>query len=177
MYDQDNQPVLNPVYQQIDRSVFWRRIFFIALSYLVTIILWLLAASFYVQVGRKIILVTGIAMWIVGAVSAYFIPEQDTNIAGKTKYMLLGYSILLLAYRQVIKIFSSISPDDWGAALGTHIPTAISSAGSGWLQGLLLVVLISVPSAYFYWIAQLYITHRGRGVVNEQFNRYQRRDY
>lgn len=175
MYDEDNQSVLNPIYQQVDRSAIWRRISFIVLSYLGTIILWLLVASLYVQVGRKIILVTGVMMWLVGAITAYFIPEQEINIAGKTKYMLAGYSIILLAYRQVIQIFSSISPEDWGTALGTHIPTAISMTGSGWLQGLLLVVLISVPSAYFYWIAQLYITHRGRGVVNEQFDRYQRR--
>lgn len=134
-----------------------------------------MAVAAYARVGRIVVLVMGLLMWVAGAVTAWLITEQAGHIAARTRYMIGAYGLMLLLYRVFTQLFGALTPEDWGSALGAGLPVPLGQAAAGWLYTLVLVLMVGVPVAYLAWIVQLYMVHRGRERVEEAFRRYQRR--
>lgn len=145
------------------------------LTYAATLVVWLAAVYWYARVGRIVILGGGLLMWVSGAVTAAVIPEQAAHIAARTRYMVAAYGVMLILYRILHGLLNSIDPADWGEALGTSLPVPLTNAASGWIQMLLVILLVGMPATHTTWIVQLYMAHRGRARVVEAFDRYQRR--
>lgn len=172
MMSRDNE---SPVYIPTDYRDRVASVVKVFLSYAVALGVWLISINLYQKVGRTMILSLGTVMWLAGALVAYLIPDQGVKVANRTKYMIDTYAGTLIGYRLIVNAFSKISPNDWGAALGTHIPTPMSEAGAGWIEAMMVVMLVSVPVAYLSWLAQLVAANRGRGLVHEEMDRIQRR--
>jgi len=148
----------------------------VVLSYVSVAAFWLIVAFLFQQVGHKIIITMGVLMWVGGALASWYVPDQSATTTRRTRYFIAMYAGSLLLYRIVLTQFVGLSPNDWGRALGTYVPTPFSATAQEWIQILLIITLFSMPFAYLIWLAQLYTMHKGRGLANEVIARLQRRD-
>lgn len=143
----------------------------IMLFYAFELIFWLVVSKIYLNFGAKWITPAVSAMWIMGALTAYFIPEERENTIKETKWAILGFLAFLFLYKCVIGIIASISSEHMGAALNITIPAASGMAAAGFLQNILWIVSVLTPIGFLVWCGQKFRVYHGRSTKQEAFRR------
>ena len=141
------------------------------LIYALELILWVVVVKMYANFGTKLILPFTSAMWIAGAVTAFFIKEEQENTVKTTKTTIAGYLLFLLMYRFIIQMVGGISSEEIAVSLGINITQAAGIAISSWLQNILLITSIMTPAGYLVWCAQKFKTFHGRERKSDAFDR------
>ncbi len=143
----------------------------IILFYVFEMIFWMVVSKLYLNFGRKWITPAVSAMWIMGAVTAYFIKEERESTIRETKWSILGFLGFLFLYRAVIQLIAPISSEQMGAALNITIPAVSGMAASGLLQNILLIVSVMTPIGFLIWCAQKFKIYHGRATKHEAFQK------
>lgn len=137
--------------------------------YVFTLVFWIIVSRLYLNFGNKWIIPSVSAMWIMGAVTTFFIKEERENTAKDTKWAILGYLGFLFLYRIVIQLVAPISSEQMGAALNITMPAASGMAAAGMLQNILIIVSVMTPVGFLIWCAQKFKTYHGRRTKDEAF--------
>lgn len=143
----------------------------IVLFYAFELVLWLIVAKLYLNFGTKWITPAVSAMWVMGAVTTYFIKEEREAMIKETKWTILGFLGFLFLYRGVIGLVSSITSEQMGAALNITMPAASGMAAAGFLQNILWIVSVMTPIGFLVWCGQKFRVYHGRATKQEAFQR------
>ena len=107
------------------------------LLYGLEIILWITVVKLYANFGVKWIVPSVSAMWVCGAITAFFVKEEQENTVKSTKLSIAGYLLFLLLYRLIIGKISGISAEEFALSLGINVTQAAGIAIGSWLQNIL----------------------------------------
>lgn len=143
----------------------------IVLLYAGILILWLVVAKLYMNFGSQWIVPAVSTMWLMGAVTTYYIKEEREGTIKETKFSILGFLLFLFLYRGVIQLIAPISSEQMGAALNITVPAASGMAAAGFLQNILIIVSILTPIGFLTWCAQKFKVYHGRATKQEAFQR------
>lgn len=141
------------------------------LFYVVELVFWMVVSRLYLNFGTKWIVPSVSAMWIMGAVTTYFIKEEREGTIRETKWTILGFLAFLFMYRIVIQLVAPISSEQMGAALNITIPSVSGMAASGLLQNILLIVSVMTPIGFLIWCAQKFKNYHARATKQDAFER------
>lgn len=141
------------------------------LLYGLEIILWIVVVKMYANFGVKWVVPSVSAMWVGGAVTAFFVKEEQENTVKSTKTAIAGYLLFLFLYRFIIEKVSGISAEEFAVSLGINITQAAGIAISSWLQNILLITSVMTPAGYLIWCAQKFKTFHGRERKSDAFDR------
>jgi hypothetical protein len=143
----------------------------IVLFYAFELVFWLIVSKMYAYFGNKWIVPSVSAMWIMGAITTFYIKEEKEATIKQTKWTVLGFLAFLFLYRGVIQLIAPISSEQMSAALNITIPAASGMAAAGMLQNILLIVSVMTPIGYLIWCAQKFKTYHGRATKQEAFQK------
>lgn len=141
------------------------------LFYVFELVFWMVVSKMYANFGSKWIVPAVSAMWIMGAITTFFIREEKEGTVKETKWAVLGFLAFLFLYRLVIQLVAPISSEQMGEALNITIPTVSGMAASGLLQNILLIVSIMTPIGFLIWCAQKFKVYQGRATKQGAFDR------
>ena len=141
------------------------------LTYGLLIILWIIVVRLYANFGVKWIVPSISAMWVFGAITAFFVKEEQENTVKSTKTSIAGYLLFLLLYRIIIQKISGLSSEELALSLGINITQAAGIAISSWLQNILLITSVMTPAGFLIWCAQKFKTFHGRERKSDAFDR------
>jgi len=170
-YDDSDDIKPNLVYSNTISSRQIIEIVKIVLFYAFELVFWLVVAKLYMNFGTKWITPAVSAMWIMGAITTYFIREERESTIKETKWTILGFLAFLLLYKVVIGLIAPISSEQMGAALNITIPAASGMAAAGFLQNILWIVSVMTPIGFLVWCAQKFRVYHGRATKQEAFQR------
>lgn len=143
----------------------------IILLYAIIFIFWIVVVKMYANFGVKWVVPSISAMWIVGAVTTYFVPDDRENTVKSTRNAVAGYLLFLFLYRFVIQYIGNISSAELAVSLGINITATAGMAISSWLQNILLITSVMTPVGYLVWCAQKFKTFNGRETKAGAFDR------
>lgn len=129
-------------------------------SYFITIGIWLFTIYIYKNFGRTWLLAGTSAMWIMGAITSFFIAGERDNTVKQTKLAILGYCLLLLLYRWVLQKISGINASSLSASLNISMSSTAGMAASGLLQNILIMISVMTPIGYLIWCGQKFKVFR-----------------
>lgn len=135
------------------------------------LLLWIIVSRLYSNFGIKWIVPSVSAMWVMGAITAFFVKEEQENTVKTTKNAVAGYLLFLLLYRFIIQRVSGISSEEIALSLGINVTQAAGMAISSWLQNILLLTSVMTPAGYLIWCAQKFKTFSGRERKSDAFDR------
>lgn len=141
------------------------------LVYCLEIVLWVAVVKLYANFGVKIVVPAVSAMWVMGAVTAFFVKDDQENTVKGTKTSIAGYLLFLLMYRFVIQKVGGLTSQEIAVSLGINVTAAAGMAVSAWLQNILLISVVSIPIGYLVWCAQKFKTFHGRERKTDAFDR------
>ena len=141
------------------------------LFYVFELIVWMVVSRMYLNFGSKWIVPSVSAMWVMGAVTTFYIKEEREGTIRETKWTILGYLAFLFLYRIVIQLVAQVSSEQMGAALNITIPSVSGMAASGLLQNILLIVSVMTPIGFLIWCAQKFNTYQARATKQGAFKR------
>ena len=141
------------------------------LVYCLEIVLWVAVVKLYANFGVKIVVPAVSAMWVMGAVTAFFVKDDQENTVKGTKTSIAGYLLFLLMYRFVIQKVGGLTSQEIAVSLGINVTAAAGMAVSAWLQNILLISAVSIPIGYLVWCAQKFKTFHGRERKTDAFDR------
>lgn len=141
------------------------------LLYGLELILWIVVVKLYANFGVKWVVPSTSAMWIFGAITAFFVKEEQENTVKSTKITIAGYLLFLLLYRFIIEKISGLSSAEIAISLGINITQAAGVAMSSWLQNILLITSVMTPAGFLIWCAQKFKTFHGRERKSDAFDR------
>ena len=141
------------------------------LLYGLEIILWITVVKLYANFGVKWIVPSVSAMWVCGAITAFFVKEEQENTVKSTKLSIAGYLLFLLLYRLIIGKISGISAEEFALSLGINVTQAAGIAIGSWLQNILLITSVMTPAGYLIWCAQKFKVFLGRERKSDAFDR------
>lgn len=122
-------------------------------QYIVLIALWFYIMQVYLSFGKWIGLSVGI-MWVLGALSAWWLPEEREFLIKDTKYWIFYYLLFLGGYRFAMQHLVEITPEQVQASLDVPIPAASGLTAIGFLETGLFIVLFTVPMGFAVWMVQ-----------------------
>lgn len=143
----------------------------IILLYAIIFVLWIVVARLYANFGTKWIVPSVSAMWIIGAITTYAVPDDRENTVKSTRNAVAGYLLFLFLYRFVIQYISGFSSQELAVSLGINITATAGMAIGAWLQNILLITSVMTPVGYLIWCAQKFKTFHGRETKSGAFNR------
>lgn len=149
----------NLVYSNTTSNEEYKEMIKILLSYVFIISVWLVTIYSYKIFGRTWLLAGTSLMWVMSAITAFFVAGERENTIRQAKLSILGYCLLLLLYRFVLQKISGINTSQLGASLNIAT-TAGNIATSGLLQNLLVYLSVMVPIGYLIWCAQKFKVFR-----------------
>lgn len=88
------------------------------------------------------------AMWITGAVVAWYMPAQRKSVINETLTFIASYNGTLLGLRQLVAITSGVSSQMLMATFGQPLPTVTANTISGWLQNALYASAAMIPLGF-----------------------------
>ena len=143
----------------------------IILMYAIIFVFWIIVVKLYANFGIKWIVPSVSAMWIVGAITTHFVPDDRENTVKSTRNSVAGYLLFLFMYRFVIQYIGGISSAEIAVSLGINITATAGMAISSWLQNILLITSVMTPVGYLIWCAQKFKTFHGRETKSGAFDR------
>lgn len=139
--------------------------------YAFILVFWLVDARLYLNFGSKWIVPSVSVMWIMGAITTYFVREEKEGTVRETKWTILGYLAFLFMYRGVIQLIAPISSEQMSASLNITVPAASGMAAAGMLQNILMIVSVMAPIGFLIWCGQKFRTYHGRQTKQEAFDK------
>lgn len=143
----------------------------IILLYSIIFIFWIVVVKMYANFGVKWVVPAVSAMWIMGAVTTHFVPDDRENTVKSTRNAIAGFLLFLFMYRFVIRYIGNISAAELAISLGINITATAGMAISAWLQNILLITSVMTPVGFLVWCAQKFKTFNGRETKSGAFNR------
>lgn len=139
-------------------------------SYLFTVAVWLYTVYIYRAWGDTWILPSVSAMWVMGAVTSYYVAEERDSTIRQTKMAIIGYALMLIMYRLVIQLVVPVTSNQMGASLNINTTSASGMAAAGMLQNMLVWISIMVPVGFLGWCGQKFKVFRGRKTKQDEYN-------
>lgn len=161
----------NVVYSNTMSNELLKKHIITLLIYGLELILWVIVVKMYANFGTKWIVPSTSAMWVAGAITAFFVKEEQENTVKTTKTTIAGYLLFLLMYRFIIQTVGGISSEEIAVSLGINITQAAGMALSSWLQNILLITSVMTPAGYLIWCAQKFKVFHGRERKSDAFDR------
>ena len=147
----------------------WRDTLKVVSMYIFILAAWLGISAMYQNFGSRFIIPAVSAMWFMGAVTTFMIPEDRESTVDKTKWTILGYLGFLFMYRGVIQLIAPISAEQMGAALNITVPAVSGTAVVGLLQNILLMVSVMTPIGFLVYCGQKFVVLRGKMTKRQAF--------
>ena len=116
-------------------------------------------------VATKVVLYMLTLMWVVSVISIRELKGDQQEMAETIQKYSLGYCLILMLVKIMIKFIVSTSASDWSRALGVALPPTTAATLSGYLPTMFMILTIGIPIMYFRVVAQRWtIAHKNEDV-------------
>lgn len=104
--------------------------------------------SSYAAFGVKIISPASVCMWVVGFLTALFMPSERGEVIRQTLAMCTIYYITMLGLKLALGLVSGASSEMIAASFNQSIPTTTGNALPGIIQNILWYSSFGIPAGY-----------------------------
>ena len=116
--------------------------------------------------GTNLLAPLASGMWIIGAVTAFFIPSQRSSICNETHGAIIGYLAGLWGIRLLILLVAGTSTEQLMASYSQALPLSSGSTISGFLQTMIWITSVMFPIGFASMQGKKLLTFRKR--MNKQ---------
>lgn len=171
IFEKNNESQLRPdlVYSNVLTSYHIKMYSKTIFIYAFELILWIIISKLYLNFGNKWIIPSVSAMWVMGAITTFFIKEEKQGTIKETRNAILGYLCFLFLYRCVIQLIAPISSEQMGASLNITVPAASGLATAGLLQNILIIVSVMTPVGFLIWCGQKFKNYTAQETKQDAF--------
>lgn len=124
---------------------------------------WIVASHLLVD----LFLILGAIMWVLGAITAYAVPNERENTIRNTHRFMLAYSSLV-GYKLILTVITRIPESEWSRALGVNVGSAFVMTASNYLQTMFAIMAIGIPVAFVVAMGSTFFTFRSSVDVRER---------
>lgn len=132
---------------------------------------WMVLAHFTERLGAQWVIPSISLMWIIGAITAFLIPNDREETIAQTKWGILGYIGFLFIYRAAAQLIAPLTPDQMASSLGLNVPAASGATATGFLTTMLVIISVTVPIGFAVWCGQKFMHYKGSLNKHESFRR------
>ena len=140
-------------------------------GYFLSFVLWLVVSYNYIPM----IFYLGAAMWILGGISAWKLPQEARNIASKTRFTVLSYVAGLVALRCIVFLILKTPTEIWSQTLLTEMPQPVITSVTGFLSMTFVISMFMGFIGYVNYIFQLFMFHRTTKTVDDHMIKLMRK--
>lgn len=148
-----------------------KRLLLVYGGYFLSFMLWLVVSYNYIPM----IFYLGAAMWILGGISAWKLPQEAPAIAVKTRFTMLSYVAGLVALRCVVYLILKTPTEIWCKTLLTEIPGPVVTSVTGFLSMTFVISMFMGFIGYVSYIFQLFTFHRTSKTVDDHMVKLMRK--
>lgn len=136
-----------------------------------TLLLWFIVSYEFIPM----IFYLGAIMFMVGAFSAYKLPDEAGEIARKTRLTIFGYVVTLMVVRFLIFIIVKTPLEQWESTLQFDLPAAFANSFTGFMSMAFIVGMFMGFLGYMNYILQLFMFHRSDRTSKDKIDTLMRR--